>query len=253
MNRKALFPLSLLTAALLMAGSSQAQTAPTKKEALAAGLIIKFRDGQRAPAAAKAAVQGFRAMGEARGHRVAFDREAAFGKRVIRLAKFVPARELQQLMQDIKNSDATIESVAIDHVARPSMIPNDPGWSEQWDMSDPVGGINAPKAWDISQGFGQRVAVLDTGVLPHADIAANLLPGYDMISDSERANDGGGRDSNASDPGDWEAAGECGFWDPPPTAPGTAPMWPAPSLRWVTTALATPAWPPRPRSCRCAC
>jgi len=31
----------------------------------------------------------------------------------------------------------------------------------------------------------------------------HLLPGYDMVSDPASANDGDGRDADASDPGDW--------------------------------------------------
>ena len=53
------------------------------------------------------------------------------------------------------------------------------------------------------------MAVLDTGVrFDHADLlrvaaGGNLLPGYDMISDVDIANDGDGRDADPSDPGDW--------------------------------------------------
>ena len=36
----------------------------------------------------------------------------------------------------------------------------------------------------------------------------NLLPGYDMISDVDVANDGDGRDADASDPGDWVTQAE---------------------------------------------
>ena len=53
------------------------------------------------------------------------------------------------------------------------------------------------------------VAVLDTGYRPHADLASNILPGYDMISDSTTARDGSGRDSDPADEGDWFNAGEC--------------------------------------------
>ncbi len=47
------------------------------------------------------------------------------------------------------------------------------------------------------------VAVLDTGITSHVDLAGRVLPGYDFVSDVEYANDGNGRDGNPSDPGDW--------------------------------------------------
>jgi len=56
---------------------------------------------------------------------------------------------------------------------------------------------------------GVVIAVIDTGVrFEHPDLLAiaaggNLLPGYDLVSDVNVANDGHGRDPDASDPGDW--------------------------------------------------
>ncbi|KQW45699.1 MULTISPECIES: S8 family peptidase [unclassified Roseateles] len=206
------FALSFIAAALFSVMNPASSQTPARPEPQAAGLIIKFKDGARSPVAAKAALQGFRAMSEARGQRVAFDRESAFGRRVIRLAQRVPARDLAMLARDIQASDASIESVEIDHVVQPSLTPNDTNFNSQWDMWSATGGIRADRAWDLSQGFGQRVAVLDTGVRPHADLVANLLPGYDLIADTDRAGDGGGRDSDASDPGNGVAAGECGWF-----------------------------------------
>ena len=53
------------------------------------------------------------------------------------------------------------------------------------------------------------MAVLDTGVwADHLDLAGQVLPGYDMVSDVATANDGDGRDADASDPGDWITAAE---------------------------------------------
>ena len=207
--------LSLVATALIaltQPATSHAQAAQrARPEPIAAGFIIKFKDGSRTPVAAKSAVQGFRAMTEARGQRVAFDRESAFGRRVIRLARHVPARDLALLARDIQLSDPSIESVEIDRVMRTTMTPKDSSWSKQWDMDEGTGGIRAPKAWDLSTGFGVRVAVLDTGVRPHADLVANLLPGYDFITDTDRAGDGGGRDGDASDPGDGVTESDCWF------------------------------------------
>jgi serine protease len=59
------------------------------------------------------------------------------------------------------------------------------------------------------------VAVVDTGVrFEHPDLLAvadggKLLPGYNMISNVTVANDGDGRDADASDPGDWITAAEA--------------------------------------------
>lgn len=48
------------------------------------------------------------------------------------------------------------------------------------------------------------VAVIDTGVLStHPELSGRLLQGYDFITDSDRANDTGGRDTNPEDPGNW--------------------------------------------------
>ena len=84
----------------------------------------------------------------------------------------------------------------------------------QWYLRPPSAiapaAVDAESAWDITVGApGIVVADVDTGVrFEHPDLLSvgaggNLLPGYDMLSDVGMANDGDGRDPDASDPGDW--------------------------------------------------
>jgi serine protease len=120
--------------------------------------------------------------------------------------------------------DADVEYAVPDRMRRPLDVPNDPLYAAgvpgngpaagQWYLRAPAGeavsSIDAERAWSVSQGSQSIVvAVLDTGVrFDHPDLlraaeGGNLLPGADFIADPEVANDGDGRDDDASDPGDW--------------------------------------------------
>ena len=56
---------------------------------------------------------------------------------------------------------------------------------------------------------GTVIAILDTGIRAHADLAGQTVAGYDMIADTFTAGDGDGRDADPTDPGDFvDRAGE---------------------------------------------
>ena len=84
-------------------------------------------------------------------------------------------------------------------------------YAQQWDYFEVRAGMNLPAAWDLSTGSGVVVAVLDTGYRPHADLADNLLAGYDFVNNSAMGNDGDGRDADASDPGDGCSSGHSSW------------------------------------------
>ncbi|MBX3623208.1 MAG: S8 family peptidase [Rhizobacter sp.] len=66
------------------------------------------------------------------------------------------------------------------------------------------GAPGVQSAWSLTTGQPSAVvAVLDTGITPHADLFGRLLQGYDFVSEVEYANDGTGRDAYPDDPGDW--------------------------------------------------
>jgi serine protease len=106
-------------------------------------------------------------------------------------------------------------------------LPNDPYFGAnqatitptvgQWYLRAPdstfVSAINALGAWAITEGSSAvTVAVIDTGVrLDHPDLAGKLRAGYDFVSRTTTAADGGGRDADPSDPGDYSSASDsCG-------------------------------------------
>ncbi|MBT9491609.1 MAG: S8 family peptidase [Paucibacter sp.] len=126
--------------------------------------------------------------------------------------------------------DSEVEMVVIDGRRRhTALTPNDPLYAGfggiaptagngsangQWYLKAPAGevvsSINAPGAWDRTTGVSSVVvAVLDTGVRKdHPDLAGQIVGGYDMVSNAATAGDGGLRDEDAADPGDYVTQAE---------------------------------------------
>jgi serine protease len=171
-------------------------------------LIIKYQDGvdraQKASAMAMANISA-KASFQIQHKRFTFDRS-----QVVRLAKKYDDQALKSIIRRLE-ADPDIEYVEVDRILKAAATANDQYYSSQWHYHDPLAGINLETAWDSSTGAGVRVAVIDTGYLPHVDLADNIIGGYDFIVDTTTANDGDGRDSDASDPGDWYGTFECGL------------------------------------------
>ncbi len=177
-------------------------------------LIVKYRNtlnisAQSAPVATQRA-QVFAAAGARLGVTMQALRQTALGADVVKLDRKLTPAEAAQLIAELKARDANIEYAEPDRMMHALLTPNDTRYGEQWDLYEATGGMRVPGAWDQSTGSGVVVAVIDTGYRPHADLAANVVAGYDFISDTAVSNDGDGRDADASDPGDWTNAGECG-------------------------------------------
>lgn len=171
-------------------------------------LIVKYRSGANADSAR--AQMAVRVAGNRQGVEVALHRHTASGARVMRLNRVLRGTELEAMARSLRDGDSGIEYAEPDVLLKAAWTPNDPQWVQQWHLGTEGAGIRVATAWDKAQGSGVTVAVVDSGVRPHADLAAQLLPGYDFVTDLKMAGDGNGRDADATDPGDFTAAGQCG-------------------------------------------
>jgi serine protease len=210
-------------AALIAAGPLVASAAgqdaarPTHDVVQTDRLIVKYRDDSdtaRTGVPARALDRARQALidraGQQYGATLRVLRATANGAHVLQLNRTMTVDEARQLAAEVKSRDANVEYAEPDRIMVPLATPTDPSYTQQWDLYEATGGINAPAAWDKSTGAGVNVAVIDTGYRPHADLSGQILQGFDFISTATVANDGGGRDADASDPGDWTPAGSCG-------------------------------------------
>ncbi len=184
-------------------------------------IIVKFRaTAARVQSAAGEAAGTDRvvALAARTGLRLQLARSVSPQMHAVKLDRMLSGAELRDAIARIAG-DAAVEYAVADGRKYRAAIPNDPLYgtgqvTQQWWLTPPsstfVSPIDAEHAWDITTGSTRVVvAVLDSGVLyDHPDLGrfeqgGKVLPGYDMISDPVVANDGDGRDSDASDPGDW--------------------------------------------------
>ena len=99
-----------------------------------------------------------------------------------------------------ENSVPGTRAVSLNRRFYEALVPSDSRFGEQEHLATPTQtnyGVDAVGAWNTTTGSSEVVvAVVDSGVRPHAEFASRLLPGYDFIDN----------DSDASDPG----SGACG-------------------------------------------
>ncbi len=166
--------------------------------------IIKLRDPAAEPLAR------FMAIGGRTGKTIQYVRPMSGGAHVVRITQGLQVAGSQSTAQTLRlaaqqlMADPDVLYAEPDALMHPMLVPNDPMYSSQTNYFDPVGGIDLPAAWSITTGSTSVViAVIDTGIRPHVDLAGRTVAGYDFISDPSVSNDGDGRDADPSDPGDY--------------------------------------------------
>jgi serine protease len=224
--------LKVAVAVSIVTGSlASASAAGTVPEAQPAGgaqyilntdrLIVKYKDANVGSAQARVATAmtaGRQAIadraGQQLGLRLQALRSTATGAHVFKIDRKVSVKEAAALAKEMMARDTSIDYAEPDLIMRKMATANDPLYAQQWHYTDATGGLRLPAAWDLSTGTGVKVAVIDTGIRPHADLSGQYVGGYDFISDATIGNDGNGRDADPSDPGDWTAANECAAGEP---------------------------------------
>ncbi|WP_136256122.1 S8 family serine peptidase, partial [Pseudofulvimonas gallinarii] len=189
------------------------------------GFIVHFRENSRAAASEQAVASYLDSTTRALGARARHVRRLAAGGDLIEFDTAYDSRSAVTVMEALANHP-DVAYVEPNAWMRISMTPNDTRYGEQWHYFEAAGGLNLPPAWDLANGSGIVVAVLDTGSTSHPDLNANTVAGYDFISSAATARDGNGRDANPQDEGDWYAANEC------------QAGWPASNSSWHGTHVA---------------
>ena len=163
-------------------------------------------------------VANARAATDAMGMDVAATRAVTAGASLFLFDELVPADEARavaarlQARPDVLWAEADVRAYP---TAAP-YIPNDPYFSQMTDLWNGGGAedysVKAPLVWGEQRGTSDVVvAILDTGITSHPDLDANVVPGYDFVSDIAVANDGDARDPDPSDPGDWITPAEAAY------------------------------------------
>ncbi|MFE4815369.1 S8 family serine peptidase [Streptomyces sp. NPDC056704] len=200
---------STATATGKAAVTPAAQAAAQAVAAPAERLIVGYKSGAAEAISNSAASADAETKGKEAGENLDFTRRLGTGAALVGLGDRLGTKDVADVIAQYR-ADPQVAYAVPDRLNTPQADPNDTEYTKQWDLYEAKAGMNVPGAWSTSTGSGVTVAVIDTGYVAHSDVAANIVAGYDFISDTAVSVDGDGRDSNPADPGDYYAANECG-------------------------------------------
>ena len=207
---------SLLIAALTFLSAGAESVLKSKEldpevptEVMTDRLIVKYKtktnqDERMGPASE----DRMQMLDTATGMDLGYLRAISGNAHVLQLPERVSESRIKEIIARIADIP-DVEYVEPDYILFPVVTPNDTYFGSQWHFFDTYG-INAPAAWEITTGSSSiKIAVIDTGITDHVDLAGRWVGGYDFIADSLVANDSNGRDNNPHDPGDWITSAEA--------------------------------------------
>lgn len=151
--------LAMLGAAAVSAAAAQADDALLVK----GRMLVEVRDGVTADALGK--------MLEAPGHK-----RYKLGQSGIYVVD-LPAHASERAVLARLKKNPHVKSAEQDRLVPSTLAVNDPYIGSAWH----VGKIGANAAWDLAQGHGVTIAILDSGIdAAHPDLAPNLVGGYNV-------------------------------------------------------------------------
>ncbi|MFM0339535.1 S8 family serine peptidase [Paraburkholderia fungorum] len=158
--------------------------------------IIKYKNGTDERGSTSAVQSRLQRLAGAFPTKARHLRRMGVGADVVTTERKLDVKEAKAFMRAIA-SDPNVEYVEPDTEMSTTMVPNDPEYFRQWSLTsnqtpkNTAPGIRAEGAWDVANGSGSVIAVIDNGVTSHSDLNANILPGYDFT-----AKDRGGNGTN---------------------------------------------------------
>lgn len=92
-------------------------------------------------------------------------------------------------------SHAEVAYAEPNFVAQRFLTPDDTLYAKQWNLAK----INAPAAWDVSQGGYGPIAVIDTGIdAQHSDLSGEVIGGYNFVNNSTDTSDDNGHGTHVA-------------------------------------------------------
>ena len=98
----------------------------------------------------------------------------------------LPGNGFEKAVVERLSRNPHVKYAELDRLVSPNFVANDPYAGSEWHLNK----VNAPAAWDVTQGGGIVIAILDSGVDgTHPDLAAQMVPGFNFMDNNTNTAD----------------------------------------------------------------